>query len=66
MIFPVCLVLQGWLYDEVGLVGGRQHVEARGSWGEKTAPRNPEQAPSTAALTFALHGSVACGLEAGG
>ena len=47
-------------------MGGRRHVQARGSRGEKTAPRNPEQAPRTTALTFALHGSVACGLEVGG
>lgn len=38
-------------------------MEARGTWGEKTAPRNTESLPRAVILTFALHGSVACVLE---
>lgn len=38
---------------------------ARGIWGEKTVPRDTEEQPRTIILTFALHGSVACGQEEG-
>lgn len=38
-------------------------MQARGIWGEKTVPRDTEEQPRTIILTFALHGSVACGQE---
>ena len=41
-IFLVCLFLQELLYDGAELGVGRWHVEARGTRGEKTAPRNTE------------------------